>query len=354
MLTTKASALAANGHSVTILVADQRGRPNAYPLSDRFQVTDLNISQYTTDRVKGISFIINIRKLRKIYSKVLQNLNPDVVVVVERGYEDFVIPHILPSIPKVRELHSSKKAVELMFTRGWVDKILTRLYNRQLGKYGHIVYLTAEDAAYRKLGTPFSVIPNSFEKQLSADVVQKSHKIISVGRLDLFKNFADQIMMMKTIVQHYPEYTLHIYGEGRDRDHLEKLIIENNLQDHVFLEGLSSDLGPKYAESDFFIFTSLAEGFGMVLVEAMQRSLPVVAYRCPCGPGDIITHGEDGFLVEVGDRAQFTAYVLKLIEDQELRERMSAAALRKSEQYSAEVIMPRWISLFKSILHEKA
>ncbi|MCB4234497.1 glycosyltransferase [Kaistella anthropi] len=106
--------------------------------------------------------------------------------------------------------------------------------------------------------------------------------------------------------------------------------------------------------SAFFVFTSIAEGFGMVLVEAMQMQFACGSLPLSLWSGDIITHGEDGFLVEVGDRAKFTAYVLKLIEDHELRERMSAAALRKSEQYSAEVIMPRWISLFKSILHEKA
>lgn len=354
MLTTKANALSAKGHRVTILVADQRRLPNAYPLSDAVQVTDLNITQYTTNRVKGISFILNIRKLRKIYSKVLQNLSPDVVVVVERGYEDFVIPHILPSIPKVRELHSSKKAVELMFNPNAAAKALTKLYNRQLRRYSHVVFLTAEDAAYRNLGTPFSVIPNSLEPQAVTPSSTESKKIISVGRLDRFKNFGDQILIMKTVLRHFPDYTLHIYGEGPERRRLEQLISENKLQNSVFLEGISSDLRSKYAESCFFIFTSLAEGFGLVLAEAMQLGLPVISYRCPCGPADIITHGKDGFLVDVGDRSTFTEEVLKLIADPQLRRSMSAAALLKSRQFSPEEIMPLWINLFKNLVHERA
>lgn len=339
---------------MTILIADQRGLPIAYPLSDKVQVKDLKISQYTTDRVKGISFILNILKLRRIYSKVLQDLHPDVVVVVERGYEDFVIPHILPEIPKVRELHSSKKAVERIFAQGVAARTLTRLYNRQLQKYSHIVFLTAEDAAYRKLKVPYSVIPNVLEGVEQRTKGPESKRIISVGRLDRFKNFSDQILMMKTILKHHPNYTLHIYGEGPERTRLEQLILEYQLENRVFLEGLSSDLGSKYAGSAFFIFTSLAEGFGMVLAEAMQRGLPVVSYRCPCGPAEIITHGKDGFLVEVGNIPRFTEYVLRLIEDLQLRKSMSTAARIKSHKYLAEEIMPRWVNLFKSLVHGKS
>ena len=124
-------------------------------------------------------------------------------------------------------------------------------------------------------------------------------------------------------------------------------IVGAGLAGSIRLAGYSDDLLSRLSEGAIFVLTSLYEGFGMVITEAMSCGLPVVSYACPCGPKDIISDGEDGFLVPVGDETRLSERICELIENEGLRKRMGAAALEKSRQYSLDRIIPMWMALFK-------
>ena len=91
----------------------------------------------------------------------------------------------------------------------------------------------------------------------------------------------------------------------------------------------------------------------MVLVEAMKCGLPVVSYRCPCGPQDIISDGRDGFLVPVGDEQMLADRICELAGNEGLRKSMGAAAQEKAGCYAMDLIIARWIALFSQLLAEK-
>ena len=256
---------------------------------------------------------------------------------------------------KIRESHSSLQAVKLMdkknssYLMKFINTYYTALYSWQMDKYDLVVLLTKKDLLLRSYLKRKVFIPNTISTQNETNYVTKSKKVISVGRLDQFKNFKDQILVWHNIINIHPDWTLHIYGEGIERKNLEYLIKKLNLQSHVFLEGVSRELHTKYDESSFFIFTSLAEGFGMVLVEAMQFCLPVISYDCPCGPSEIIDNEINGFLIPVSDLNKLENSILKLIENDSLREQMGLKAKQKSTDFMPEVIMPKWDELFKNL-----
>jgi len=351
------------GYQVTILIAKQNNLPICYPISKNVKIidVDIDVSSSFMSRVPVLGFFFNISQLKKVYQAIVNELKPNIIINVERGYEDFIIPTLISSVFSIRESHSSKAAVKAMYNNSgsfnffnFKKRFFTYLYAKQLLKYDKVVLLTKQDAKDRKLPNGDVVIPNvisSFGICPKYDL--NCRKVISVGRLDLYKNFKDQIIVWKEVVKIHPDWTLHIYGEGSEKENLHQLIQSLNLERHVFLEGVSPSIQDHYATSSFFIFTSLAEGFGMVLVEAMQMGLPVISYNCPCGPSDIIEEGMDGYLIDMFDLKALEKRIVNLIENKNLRAAKSISAIRKSQNYLPENVMPQWMNLFKKMCNGK-
>ena len=119
---------------------------------------------------------------------------------------------------------------------------------------------------------------------------------------------------------------------------------------NIHANASNPDIFERYLESSVFILTSLYEPFGLVIPEAMSSGLPVVAFDCPSGPAQIITDGVDGFLIQNRSINMFADKVCQLIESPDLRFSMGKAAIKSSRKYSADVVMPQWITFFNELL----
>lgn len=348
------------GFEVYILISNQNGNPVCYPISEKVRIIDLNINQYIlkSSSIPLLSFWKNIKVLKEVYQKKVNELRPDIIINIERGYEDFILPSLKPRIPCIRETHSSKMAVALMdnssFKSSLKKRFLTLLYGLQLNKYDEVVTLTRQDQKDRRLKNGNIVIPNVLLNRGTPSVyASESKKVISAGRLDIFKNFQDQIYAWKEVARMYPEWSLHIYGNGPEEFNLRRLIKELELEHCVYLEGHTHELYAKYSEASFFISTSLAEGFAMVIAEALQTGLPVIAYDCACGPSEMVIDSVNGFLIEVADRKKLVTAITGLISDVELRRKMSRSAIEKSKDFLPEKIIPKWVNVFKDLKNGK-
>ena len=345
------NALAKNkGYHIYVITEHQGDVSPYYPISDTVKIIDLKINdiQSFVFKIPVIGFFYKINVVKKKYKAAISTLIPHIIINFERGFADFSIPDL--DVVSIRGLHSSLKAVRLMDRAGNVNfkkRFFTYLYNRQLTKYDEVVFLTKCDMDARKLKNGRTIIPNYIPKfDLAPNYSTESKKIISIGRLDKFKNFEDQIRMFETVVKIHNDWSLYIYGEGRERENLMNLIGELNLQNHVYLMGNTQQVERVLQESAFFIFTSIAEGFGIVQIEAMQMGLPVISYNCDCGPSEIITDTVDGFLIDAGNTDQFLDKMLLLMNDPQLRKKMSDRAIEKSKNYSEDKIIHQWHSLF--------
>jgi glycosyltransferase involved in cell wall biosynthesis len=92
----------------------------------------------------------------------------------------------------------------------------------------------------------------------------------------------------------------------------------------------------------------------MVLIEAMSKGLPVVAFDCPRGPSEIISSGRDGILVPEGDISALSEGLLELVEDEDKRHRFGSAALEKARAYDIGVIGRQWDELFEEVVERRA
>ena len=179
----------------------------------------------------------------------------------------------------------------------------------------------------------------------------KEKRAIAVGVLGIQKGFDYLIDSWKIVAQRHPDWKLDIFGAGPDKDKLQNQITRLQLSNTVILRGRSSFIEDEYINHSFFILSSRTEGFGLVLVEAAACGLPLISFDCPQGPSEIISNGENGFLVnEIGDIDSLSDRISMLIENKELRETMGKKAAEYSKKISRDTIKEEWFQLINSLV----
>lgn len=169
-------------------------------------------------------------------------------------------------------------------------------------------------------------------------------KVLAMGRIAPQKGFDLLLKSWLLVEKSVHDWTLEIvcgYGDYKALESEAKSMGCMN----VSCTGPTSDVQSKMSESSIFALSSRFEGFGLVITEAATCSVPTVSFDCPCGPNEIISDGEDGFLVPQEDVEQFAQKLLMLIKDDVLRIKMGVQAYENSRRFSIENILPQWKEL---------
>lgn len=358
----KANALSAvAGNEVYIVVSNNWHKDVQFELSPSVQLIDLGADDCQADYVEPTSVLARqyqARKQRKLRKKqiagLLDEISPDIVVSVGNGDRDALVSLKTDKWKLVREIHTERNHF-VQHATSFIEKLKVRIkryYDEQynMRKADKVVLLTSAElnTVWSKRHN-FAVIPNplSFKCDTPSNLNEK--KVISMGRLDSLKNFSSLINVFKLVSEKHSDWRLEIYGDGAERASLQRQIEQSGLAGQVFLKGFTLHVLEELCRSSIFAMTSLSEGFGMVLLEAMECGLPVVAYDCPTGPSHIIDDGVNGYLVPMNEEQQMVERICNLIEDRELRESMGHRAREKAKDYQIEPIVDRWMQLFRGL-----
>jgi len=206
----------------------------------------------------------------------------------------------------------------------------------------------------------YEVIPNGIDLERFSPAVPPLHQfldgklnILFVGRLESRKGLIYLLKAFYRIKSYRSECRLIIVGPGtRLRKKYEKWVKSRNLNDVVFVGGVSQEELPRYYKTaDIFCSPATGrESFGIVLLEAMASGKPVVAssiegYRC------VITNGIEGILVPPKNEKKLEQALLTLISDPEMRRKMGENGLRKAQEYSWEKVASRVYACYVKILN---
>lgn len=139
------------------------------------------------------------------------------------------------------------------------------------------------------------------------------------------------------------DWTISIAGQGNDEEKLRKEIRENNIEDKLILLGALNDkeLRKHYLNSSIYLMTSRWEGFGLVLVEAMDFGLPIIAFS-QTGSDEVLANGKYGILVENGNVSELTNQLTMLIDDIEKRKQYQKLSLERVEDFQVKNIIAKW------------
>ncbi|HHK8998162.1 TPA: glycosyltransferase family 4 protein [Escherichia coli] len=169
-------------------------------------------------------------------------------------------------------------------------------------------------------------------------------KIIAVGRLEYQKGFDILIDIFARVNKEHPGWELHIYGVGTCEEFLRDKINQYKLN-NIKLMGCVDNIQLYYPKYSVFVFSSRFEGFGMVLLEAMECGLPCISFDCPTGPSEILGNGQYGILVENGNVTKFSAELADLMSDKEKKIKLSNISKTRAKEFHIDKIFSEWRKL---------
>jgi glycosyltransferase involved in cell wall biosynthesis len=171
----------------------------------------------------------------------------------------------------------------------------------------------------------------------------------NVAALEPHKGQRHLIDAAHLVVQEIPDARFIILGEGALREHLERQVHEHHLEKHVLLPGFRTDVLGCMKGFDLFVMSSVTEGLGTSLLDAMACRRAIVATRAG-GIPEVVEDGVTGRLVEPRDHAAMADAIVTLLNDEQLRWRMGEAGFaRVSERFTVERMVAETAAVYARV-----
>tara|TARA_Y100000591_G_scaffold273328_1_gene249184 strand:+ start:198 stop:1304 length:1107 start_codon:yes stop_codon:yes gene_type:complete len=141
-------------------------------------------------------------------------------------------------------------------------------------------------------------IYNPYLKNINNKKYKKQKIILNIARLRKQKDHSTLIKAFKIFSEKNKDYKLVILGHGNLHQRLSLLVDRLKIKDRVIFKGWVKDTTPYLKKSKIFVLSSVYEGLGNVLIDAINFDIPCISTDCPSGPNEILMNGRGGFLVE--------------------------------------------------------
>jgi N-acetyl-alpha-D-glucosaminyl L-malate synthase BshA len=194
----------------------------------------------------------------------------------------------------------------------------------------------------------FSVKPlDAFKKAIAPN---GEKVILHASNFRKVKRIADVIYTFNKIKKSIPSKLL-LVGDGPERHMAEELCRELGIFEETRFVGKQQDMEDIYAIADLFLLPSEYESFGLAALEAMATGTPVVATNAG-GIPEIITHGKNGFLCDIGNVEQMSNFAISILENDKILEAFSMEARKQAERFDIHKIVPQYELLYDQVLRK--
>jgi len=226
-------------------------------------------------------------------------------------------------------LHGPKR-IAISMAHRWVNRSLDHFIAISRAVHGRM--LTRGEVARQKItivpngiaAPDTSTMPPPTTVRAQLKIAREAPLVVCAARLEKEKGIGSLIDAMAIVVVAYPEARCVVAGEGSQKDLLLARIRERGLQGVVTLLGFRTDVPAIIQAGDLFVLPSLAEPFGLVILEAMALRKPVIATRAG-GPCEILIDEQTGLLTTPGNPANLAQAILALVADTGKRARLATA-----------------------------
>ena len=311
----------------------------AYEINENVQIIVLPVQ---SNKIKELIMLNKILNKYKIDFLIIQDK--------EYGYLSYLK---INKFSKYKIIFCDHSSFNYYFKNGITNEIERR---KKYTKHANaVVVLTSDNVDLYKKEFGYKdnkvfLIPNFLVFKNKNNTYNLSSKIITaVGRLHKQKRFDLLIESFAEVHKKYPDWSLEIYGDGKERNALQELIIQKKLEKNVFLKGNYSCMDEAYLNKSFLCASSEFEGFGIMILEALNYNLPVVSFNCLSGPSDMIEDGVNGYLVNPLDSNMLATKICDLISDANKRSNFSKNCSFIANKFTKEVVVDKWYNLFNKL-----
>jgi GalNAc-alpha-(1->4)-GalNAc-alpha-(1->3)-diNAcBac-PP-undecaprenol alpha-1,4-N-acetyl-D-galactosaminyltransferase len=326
VLTTLANHFDDKGHNITIVTASANRA--SFTLNSNIELIKLDLSG-------------SIRLIGALRGVIISS-HPDVIISFMT--EMNILALIVSKLQNIPLIVSERSAFDFLDIKPFWKKMRRVFYP----SVDALVVLTDEDRDRYHFVKNRYKIENPLILRSRENSIKREKIILAVGRLNYVKGFD---LLIKSFAKvNRDGWRLLIAGEGEERENLENLIDSLALSNRVELLGLVKDLEIYYKKSSIFVLSSRTEGFPAVLCEAMGYGLAVISFDCPSAPREIIRDKESGLLVKNGDIKELSREMEYLIDNPNIREKLSKNAKSIRERLSIDKIGDRWFKLIDEVI----
>lgn len=304
--------------------------------------------------------IVRVGSGRKLVDKFLypflaplesKRYKPDIIHAIMESYAGGALvlsKYLLPRARRILTLqsgdldHGSKQ-----------DKFIIKFFWKLIHTSPDQVTAISNFLALRakRLGVPdsrLSVIPNGVDlKEVPPAGERKPKSVVCVARLSWEKGLDYLIKAWPKVIESVPDAKLELIGEGDKRSEIEQLIKQYNLAESVSLKGNlpHNQVLQELTKSEIFICPSLAEGLGIVFIEAQASGCAVIGTKVG-GIPDVIWDNENGLLIEPENSDAISSALIKFLTDDGLRNRLATAAAESAKKYDWQSIIEQVDKLY--------
>lgn len=302
--------------------------------------TDINIKKHMMPASYGDRFHLLLKRIAFL-KKTISDIHPHCVISLSGCGTNalLTVAMIGSKIPLIlserNDPHRDPKEKLLRILRMWTYTFCQGLVfqTREAQKY-------FPSFIHRKSTVICNPLTGALPEESNAP---KAKRIINCCRLVPQKNLGLLFDAFSDIADKFPDISLVIWGEGPEREKLEKRIAEMGLGDRIFLPGYSQNIYLEMNRSMLFVSSSDYEGISNSMLEAIALGVPTICTDCPAGGArETIRHGENGLLVPVGDRQALAEAMGSVLSDPELAEKLSLNGRRLRDEIAVGAITKRW------------
>ena len=216
-------------------------------------------------------------------------------------------------------------------------------------------YLRTETVETFQITRPIEVIPNcvDLDHYHRAESSGDGKKLVlHISNFRQVKRATDVIRVFARARESI-DARLVLVGDGPDLSRALALARSCGVARDVTTVGVVDDVAPFLQAADLLLLPSASESFGLVALEAMASSVPVVASRAG-GLPEVVPDGKAGFLLPAGDVEAMAARAVQLLTDDGLHARFAAAGRRQAARFGCDEVVPRFEALYERVLRQPA